>query len=81
MSCNSFWFSEQYTPQQFWFAGILMIVRIGLQAAGFAVAAKRFLDLSPDKDVFFHLFSPYHLRDGATTAMALAEALDPIKFQ
>jgi membrane associated rhomboid family serine protease len=81
MSCNSFWFSDHYTPLQFWFAGILMIARIGLQAAGFAVAAKRFMDLSPDMDVFYYLFSPYHLRDGATTAMALTKALDPILLQ
>ena len=80
MSCNSFWFSDQYTPLQFWFACILMIVRVGLQTAGFAVAAKTFLDLKPNTtdDVFFHLFSPYHLRDGATTAMAITKALDPI---
>jgi hypothetical protein len=81
MSCNSFWFSDQYSQLQFWCAGILMIVRIGLQAAGFAVAAKRFLDLSPDMDVFFHLFSPYHLRDGATTATSLTKVLDPILSQ
>lgn len=81
LSCNFFWFSGQYSPLQFWFTGILMIVRIGLQAAGFAVAAKRFLDLSPDMDVFFHLFLPYHLRDGATTAMELTKALDPILSQ
>jgi hypothetical protein len=81
MSCNSFWFSDQYSPLHFWFACILMIVRIGLQATGFAVAAKRFLDLSPDMDVFFHLFSPYHFKDGAATAMILTKALDPILSQ
>ena len=75
MSCNAFWFSDQYTPLQFWSAGVFMILRIGLQSAMFAVAAKKFLDLKPASDVFFHLFYQYHLRDGATTGVALTEAL------
>ncbi len=78
MSCNAFWFSDQYTPLQFWFACVFMILRIGLQTAGFAVAAKKFLDLGPAKDIFFHLFYQYHLQDGATTGVALTKALGQI---
>jgi membrane associated rhomboid family serine protease len=78
MSCNALWFSNQYTPLQFWFAGVFMILRIGLQTVVFAVAAKKFLELRPATDIFFHLFHEYHLRDGATTGMTLTTALGQI---
>lgn len=78
MSCNAFWFSDQYTPLQFWFAGAFMILRIGLQTAAFAVAAKTFLDLKPATDIFYYLFYQYYLRDGATTGMTLTTALSQI---
>jgi membrane associated rhomboid family serine protease len=78
MSCNSFWFSDQYTPLQFWSAGVCMILRIGLQVATFAVAAKMLRELRPKRDIFVQLFYPYYLRDGAATGTALTGALFPI---